>query len=227
MLEWRAISNVNLLANQCRSLKSMLTVAIFRSLSARLHMKYVPNALTIGRIVVTPIMLVLLFSETLFGIAGALVLFILAAVSDYLDGKIARDYKVRSRFGQFLDPLADKVLVLGTFVVFAVLIPAIVPWWGVAIIALRDAVVTGLRSWAESTGRSLRTLPIAKAKTAVQITFLIAMLIVLTGEKVQGGTGEAAAWILQSWIPFAAFVIVVAFTVLTGLLYLLKQEFSS
>ncbi len=190
-------------------------------------MKYVPNALTIGRIVVTPIMLILLFSESLVGFGTALVLFILAAVSDYLDGKIARDYKVRSRFGQFLDPLADKVLVLGTFIVFAVLIPEIVPWWGVALIALRDAAVTALRSWSEARDRSLRTLPIAKAKTAVQITFLIAMLIVLTGAKLQGGLGEASEWILASWMPFAAFLIVVAFTVVTGFMYFLKQEYTS
>jgi CDP-diacylglycerol--glycerol-3-phosphate 3-phosphatidyltransferase len=189
-------------------------------------MKYVPNALTIGRIVVTPVMLVLLFSETLLGMAGALVLFILAAISDYLDGKIARDYKVRSRFGQFLDPLADKVLVLGTFVVLAIQVPHLVPWWGVALVAMRDVAVTGLRSWIESAGRSLRTLPIAKAKTAVQIMFLISMLALLTGVRIQGSVGEAATRTLESWIPLAAFVGVVLFTVTTGVLYFMRQEYA-
>ena len=200
------------------------SVSILVVPSERARMKHVPNALTIARIVVTPVMLILLLSDTLLGIAGALGLFILAAVSDYLDGKIARDYKVRSRIGQFLDPLADKVLVLGTFIVLAVMVPEIVPWWGVVLIALRDASVTALRSWAESKGRSLRTLPIAKAKTAVQITFLILMLILLTAEKLQDELGEAAAWVLDSVLAYATFLLVVAFTVGTGLIYFLKQE---
>ncbi|MEX0601624.1 MAG: CDP-alcohol phosphatidyltransferase family protein [Rhodothermales bacterium] len=190
-------------------------------------MKYVPNVLTIGRIVVTPIMLVLLYSDTLVGISGALVLFVLAAISDYLDGRIARQYKVGSRIGQFLDPLADKVLVLGTFVVFAIMIPRIVPWWGVGLIALRDAGVTGLRSWVESQGLSLRTLPMAKAKTAAQLTFLIAMLVVLTAEKTSGGASEIAMWILASWVPFAAFLLVMLVTVLTGLAYFVRLDYSS
>lgn len=190
-------------------------------------MKYVPNALTIGRIIVTPIVLILLLTNTLPGVGAALVLFVLAAISDYLDGKIARDYKVRSRLGQFLDPLADKVLVLGTFVVLIFIVPDSVTWWGVALIALRDAGVTWLRSWAESGGRSLRTLPIAKAKTAVQITYLILMLLLLTVGKVDHTIGDWASVVLESWIPFAGFVLVVAFTVLTGLVYLLRQEYSS
>ena len=72
-------------------------------------MKFVPNALTISRIVVTPILLVLLFWDTLVGQGSALVLFILAAISDYFDGKLARTYGVPTRLGQFLDPFADKV----------------------------------------------------------------------------------------------------------------------
>lgn len=190
-------------------------------------MKYVPNVLTVARIVVTPIMLVLLFSDTLLGLAAAFTLFVLAAVSDYLDGKIARQYKVRSRIGQFLDPLADKVLVLGTFIVLSVLMPEIVPWWGVVLIALRDAGVTGLRSWAESTGRSLRTLPIAKAKTAVQITYLIVMLLLLTAEKIPGAVGEIASATLATWVPLAVFIAVVAFTVLTGLVYFFRLDYST
>src|SRR5690606_26877245 len=128
-------------------------------------MKYVPNALTIARIIITPLMLVALLSNTFPGLVIALVLFIVAAISDYLDGKIARSYKVRSRLGTFLDPLADKVLVLGTFVALIFLVPQVVTWWAVALIAFRDLAVTLQRMWAEAHGRSLRTLPIAKAKT--------------------------------------------------------------
>ena len=78
-------------------------------------MKHVPNALTIGRILVTPLALWGLATGTFWGQFTGASLFILAAISDYWDGKLARQYGVGSRIGQFLDPLADKVLVLGAF----------------------------------------------------------------------------------------------------------------
>ncbi|GIV60911.1 CDP-diacylglycerol--glycerol-3-phosphate 3-phosphatidyltransferase [Rhodocaloribacter litoris] len=183
-------------------------------------MKYVPNTLTIIRILITPVLLVLLMTNTLWGQVWALVLFVLASVSDYLDGKLARRYAVRSRFGQFLDPVADKVLVLGTFAGLALLVPKVVPWWGVALIAARDLFVTGLRSWAEAHGRSLRTLRVAKAKTTAQLVFIIAMLSVLVLAKVGGSPGALGRDILQTPVPFWLFLLVVLVTVLTGLPYL-------
>lgn len=192
-------------------------------------MKHVPNALTIIRILVTPVLLVLLLSGTFLGQLTALTLFIFAAISDYLDGKLARVYKVGSRLGQFLDPFADKVLVLGTFAVLAYLLPSHVPWWGVVLIALRDFGVTWLRSWAEARGRSLRTLGIAKAKTAVQLTFLITLLVLLTAEKMPAPAvlRDAAAWVFSTPIVLVGFLFVVAFTVYTGVVYLFKQEYTS
>lgn len=192
-------------------------------------MKHVPNALTIIRILVTPVLLVLLLSGTFLGQLSALILFIFAAVSDYLDGKLARVYKVGSRLGQFLDPFADKVLVLGTFAVLAYLLPSQVPWWGVVLIALRDLGVTWLRSWAEARGRSLRTLGIAKAKTAVQLTFLITLLVLLSAEKLPAPAAirDGAAWVFATPIVFVAMMIVVAFTLYTGVVYVFKQEYTS
>ena len=190
-------------------------------------MKYVPNVLTIGRIVVTPILLALLFLDTLSGQGAALVLFILAAISDYFDGKLARSLGARSRLGQFLDPMADKVLVLGTFTALAFLIPQIVPWWAVALIALRDVVVTALRMWAESQGRTLRTIPMAKTKTTLQLVFLIGILVMLTARHLPGVLAEVALWVLSSVIPFILLMAVVALTLYTGVWYVLKKDYVS
>lgn len=190
-------------------------------------MKYVPNALTIARIIVTPLMLVALLSNTLPGLVIALILFIAAAVSDYLDGKIARSYKVGSRLGTFLDPLADKVLVLGTFIALIFIVPEIVPWWAVGLIAFRDLAVTLQRMWAEAHGQSLRTLSIAKAKTGVQLGFLIAILLLLVAARLPGSIGAAAARLLESPVPFIVLLLVVAFTVITGIVYLMRQEYFS
>ena len=190
-------------------------------------MKYVPNALTIGRIVVTPILLALLFWDTLAGQGGALVLFILAAISDYFDGKLARSLGAHSRLGQFLDPMADKVLVLGTFTALAFLIPQVVPWWAVALIALRDVIVTALRMWAESKGRTLRTIPMAKTKTTLQLVFLIGILVMLTARHLPGILAEIAVWVLQSVIPFILLMAVVTLTLYTGLWYLFNKDYVS
>ncbi|NBC18876.1 MAG: CDP-diacylglycerol--glycerol-3-phosphate 3-phosphatidyltransferase [Bacteroidetes bacterium] len=189
-------------------------------------MKFVPNALTIARIVLTPVLLLMLLSETLLGHVGALALFVLAAISDYFDGKIARDYEVRSRLGQFLDPLADKILVLGTFAVLSFMLPDIVPWWAVVLIALRDLAVTLLRTWTESRGRTLRTLGIAKWKTTLQLAFLIGLLTVLVARQPEMPQQIAAAaiWLLDSLIPFIVLMGVVALTVFTGVWYFFNQE---
>ncbi len=187
-------------------------------------MKYVPNTITIIRILVTPVLLVLLMTDTLWGNAWALGLFILASISDYLDGKLARYFGVHSRLGQFLDPIADKVLVLGTFVALAVLVPDAVAWWGVALIGLRDLMVTGLRAWAEANGRSVKTLGIAKAKTTVQLVFLIGMLILMTASKMGGPIGSFGRDALHSAIPYYVFLFVVLFTVATGAVYFFRME---
>ena len=188
-------------------------------------MKYVPNVITISRIAVTPILLVFLFWDTLVGQGAALILFILAAISDYFDGKLARSLGARSRLGQFLDPMADKGLVLGTFIALAILIPHIVPWWAVALIALRDVVVTGLRLWAEAKGQTLRTIPMAKTKTTLQLTFLIGVLVMLTARHLPGVLAEIAIWVLQSVIPFILLMAVVVLTLFTGFWYLFNKDY--
>jgi len=186
-------------------------------------MKYVPNALTITRIVVTPVLLVLLFSNSLAGYAWALGLFVYASLSDHFDGKIARRYDVESTFGKYLDPLADKVLVLGTFIVLIFVLPELVPIWAVALIALRDISVTVLRNWVKKTkGRTLRTILIAKAKTTVQLVYLIGTLLLLTLSRLSGDVGEAALSILNGRFLYWALVFVALFTAATGVVYFVR-----
>lgn len=190
-------------------------------------MMNVPNAITISRIILTPVVLVLLFMDSFAAQLGALVVFIIAAITDYYDGKMARAMQAGSRLGKFLDPLADKILVLGTFIAFSVLMPDIVPWWAVALIAARDAFVTGLRMWHESNGRSLRTSHLAKAKTTVQLVFLIGMLLFLTLARSSGVFKEIGQWVLESQIPWWSMIIVVVFTVVTGIAYLFNASDAS
>ena len=203
-------------------------------------MKHLPNALTISRIAVTPLCLWGLASGTFTGQLAGAVLFILAAISDYWDGRLARDFNVRSRLGQFLDPLADKVLVLGAFIVILTVAPidralaapagAWLPWLAVGLIGLRDLAVTALRSYYERQNRPLRTSSAAKWKTAWQLTFLIALqvfLVVAHARVLDGAWGAVGRFFqgaLESPFPLVFLLVTAAVTVYTGVLYFRRQE---
>lgn len=187
-------------------------------------LKHAPNVLTVLRIALTPVVLLGVWRGGIGGYALAAGIFIVAAISDWLDGHLARVYATSSRMGRFLDPLADKILVLGTFTALAVRHPEIVPVWAVGLIAFRDIGVTLLRSAYESRGKSLRTLPFAKSKTALQLTFLIAVLVFLTARAYGGALGTAASWLLTSPVLAALLYALIALTVGTGLLYAVRRE---
>lgn len=192
---------------------------MFRTVSRR----NIPNALTVARILMTPLLLVLLVTPTFWARLGAVLLFVLASASDYLDGVLARRMEAHSQVGKFLDPMADKILVLGTFVTLAVIEPRVVPWWAVLLIGLRDALVTGLRSWAAARGHALRTLPAAKWKTLVQLLFLFLMLVLLT--LTHGSAPETPRWLLNhTMLPFGLLMVVVGFTIYTGALYVMQAQ---
>ena len=182
--------------------------------------RYLPNLLTVTRIVVTPVLLLLLTVPSQAGQLSAVVLFVLASLSDYYDGVLARRYGVRSRLGQYLDPLADKILVLGTFGMLALQAPGLVPWWAVGVIAGRDMLVTGLRSWVEAGGQTLQTFRVAKAKTLLQLAFLFGVLVLRAATYASPPLRGWATWILQdSLLPGVALAVVVGVTVATGALY--------
>lgn len=183
--------------------------------------RHIPNLLTVARILATPVLLLLLTVPSQAGQTGAVSLFVLASLSDYYDGVLARRLGVRSRLGQYLDPLADKVLILGTFGMLAMQEPTVVPWWAVVLIAVRDLLVTGVRSWAEAWGQTLRTYRLAKAKTMLQVAFLFGVLVLRTATHLSPPFARGASWILyESPVPGLALAIVVGFTLATGALYL-------
>jgi len=137
----------------------------------------VPNVLTIFRILLTPLFIICLFAHYPYARLWALIIFIVASVTDAFDGYYARKYNQVTRQGKFLDPLADKILVSSAFLSFAIL--DLVPYWMVALIIFRDLFVTGLRMAMESKGLTMITSKIAKAKTTIQISVIIFILLYL------------------------------------------------
>ena len=190
-------------------------------------MRFVPNVISALRIAITPVVVFCLLQDAAWARLGAFLLFLIGAGSDYADGVAARLMQAQSRLGRFLDPLADKVLVLGTFCGLAWLYPATIPWWAVALIALRDISVTGLRMHAESHGRSLRTWRLAKSKTAFQLVFLTAALLLRLGEVGTGRIGEWSTHMLDGSGLFWILMVVVAVTLVTGLGYMTRTDYEA
>ena len=161
------------------------------------------NALTMARVVATPFMLLMVLAE---GPAWpAFVLWILVAATDVADGVVARRQGA-TRSGAFLDPLADKVLVLG--VMFALVVNDRLWWLPVALIALRELAVSAYRSWVGRRGISVPARPLAKVKTVVQDVAVGVALLPATGR----------AW--QNLVA-ALLWVAVGLTLVTGAQYLL------
>ena len=151
-----------------------------------------PNLLTISRILAIPLMVLLVAIRQPWADMAACVVFSIAAITDYFDGKIARDRQITSDFGRMLDPIADKLLVGAALMCLAgfgrlpdwSLLPAI-------IILLREILVSGLREYLASLRIGLPVTPLAKWKTGFQMGAL--------GVLLAGDTG--AATIGLGWLP--------------------------
>ena len=138
-----------------------------------------PNALTVGRIVATPLIAVLPFSSSWQLRLTAFVLFTLAGITDYVDGRLARSRKEETDLGRLLDPLADKALLIGTVVPMYLLaddFPFETPWgkvglpfWIVAVVLGRELFMTVFRQLAARRGVVIAAIGPAKWKTGFQL----------------------------------------------------------
>ena len=177
-----------------------------------------PNALTIFRVILTPFFIYLLFSSSTYSNFYALIIFILASVTDAFDGYYARKYNIETEFGNFLDPLADKILVSSAFISFYFL--DLIELWMVVVILSRDFFITCLRIVMKKNGQSLKTSRIAKSKTAVQLILIIFILVFLALEKMEATMFFLFGNIILEYnIVYNATFIVSIFTFYTGFRY--------
>ena len=136
-------------------------------------LKFVPNLITISRIL-SAFLFVAVFLEGKF--AWALVVFSVAAVSDFFDGYLARKFKITSKFGAMLDPVADKVLMFASYLLFAY--EKIIPCYLAAVVILRDILILAVVSVCLLKKIKLEFSPLMSSKinTAVQLMFVILVL---------------------------------------------------
>ncbi len=189
-----------------------------------------PNKLTLSRMVMIPVFIALFYVNFTGHYFVALAVFAIASLTDLLDGKIARKYNLVTNLGKFLDPIADKVLVLSALVVMLT-VPQIftsgLGGWaiiaagcGVAVILAREIIVSGFRMVAASSGVVIAADIFGKYKTTAQD---IAIVILLVGAGVCE-LAEGPAGSVINYIGLGFFAIAVVLTVISGINYLVKNR---
>ncbi len=186
-------------------------------------LKLVPNILTFGRLVLTILFLGMLLyvphaKDRIFVLDIAFTVFVIAGLTDIFDGPIARKLNVASKLGRMLDPLADKILVCGSFICFTLIrepalftIPEtymnVIRWGIVAILIGREGYVTILRHAAEAKGIDFRAVASGKIKMFLQ-SFAIGTVIIKSAHI------QTAAW--GNWFTAIIFLIMLAVTIISG-----------
>lgn len=196
--------------------------------------RHLPNILTFGRLVLSVIFLAMLFFEPTLPpdrdmsfpgyLDVAFLIFIIAALTDMVDGAIARKLNVASKFGRIVDPLADKILICGSFIVFALIgqpklfnLSAaqhfIIQWGFAGIIIVREAFVTILRHWSEAKGIKFPATFSGKIKMFLQ-AFAVGMVIVKMAHV------QTALW--GYWFTSIIYLVTIIITIVSGLLSIRK-----
>jgi CDP-diacylglycerol--glycerol-3-phosphate 3-phosphatidyltransferase len=175
-----------------------------------------PNQLTLGRFVLAVVLFVLIAFEQW---PWCLVVFLAAAVTDWLDGFLARRYKLGTDLGRNLDPMADKVLVCGAFIFLLPVPGAVLQPWMVTVVVLRELVITGLRSYLEGQGAKFGADWFGKLKMWFQSVALVAIFVRLSVQATSWATFSAAVW--DDLIAILLYATVIA-TALSGMQYLYR-----
>jgi CDP-diacylglycerol---glycerol-3-phosphate 3-phosphatidyltransferase len=191
--------------------------------------KQIPNILTFGRLILTVVFLLMILLSPRFYAEGgrsfpgfldlALMVFLIAGLTDAIDGLIARKLNVTTKFGRMLDPLVDKVLVCGAFVCFAIIgepklfdfdpaTMAIIRWSVAGVIILREAYVTILRHIAEGRGVNFSATFSGKIKMLLQ-SFAIGIVVIKTAHF------QTSTW--GDWLTTVTLAVMLIVTVISGL----------
>lgn len=163
------------------------------------------NQLTMLRILLIPVFLVVLYLDFPGNQSVALILFVAASLTDFVDGKIARSRGLITDFGKFMDPLADKMLVMAAMLWFVEV--GRMPAWALLIVVVREFAVSGLRLIAVDNGRVIAAAWSGKVKTASTMVGICVMLIVSVG-----------------WLDTLVTAVIVLTTVYSGIEYFVKNK---
>ena len=185
-----------------------------------------PNQLTIIRLALTPLFfLFMVIGDNSYNTFIATIIFVIASLTDAYDGFIARKYGTVTRWGTFLDPLADKILISTAFV--ALMIKGYLSTWMILVVIIRDTIVTLIRAYGLRKNKPIKTEQLAKWKTTLQI--LIVGLLLLYDNMVTNPFGKTLSLelqeiIRQSGVFDAAMFVIVILTVYSGFTYIIGNR---
>ena len=180
----------------------------------------IANRLTVLRILLVPVLLLFIYIDIPLNYLWALIIFIGASVTDLYDGKLARKYEIVTNFGKFLDPLADKILVISVMIAFIGI--GLAHPITVILVVAREFVVSGVRLVAASgSGKVIDANWWGKTKTTLQIVIIISVLTFLEFSRIINSNRFMEITVLGANIGMW---IVAAFTVISGITYI-KQNF--
>jgi CDP-diacylglycerol---glycerol-3-phosphate 3-phosphatidyltransferase len=181
------------------------------------------NRLTISRLVMTVLFVAALSWDWPYARTLALIIFILAGVTDFFDGEIARRYGEVTNFGKLMDPLVDKIMMAAAFISLVPL--GAIPAWAATTVVARDFLITGLRLMASARGQVLPAERLGKHKTSWQIITVVFFLVLLSArELAYGAVGDG--WWFRAWHragPVLVWITVIL-TVYSGLRYAWKHR---
>jgi len=186
-----------------------------------------PNKLTVSRFILTIAFVGVIFSNLPFHETAAMALFIVAGMTDYYDGKIARRDKLITNFGILMDPLVDKILVCSAFIAFVG--RHWLPAWMAVIIVARELAVTGMRLLAASRNLVLAAENMGKVKTSAQMVAIVSTLVLHSYRE----WGEWSKFVLgfpvfgEPWVflfTLAAQWLAVILTLVSGITYFSRNR---
>jgi len=183
-----------------------------------------PNQLTILRIILSPVFLYLFLSDVIWMKQVSIAIYIVAALSDWYDGWLARKFNYITSWGKFWDPLADKILTSVAFIGFAIV--DLIPWWMVIVIVGRDVIITLLRVFADMKNYAFTTSYYAKWKTLLQMVFLYYLLILYVAKftpEINLVYGDLISSLLNKELIFFIGLLVTIITFHSGILYIIRN----
>ena len=175
----------------------------------------IANKLTISRIILAFICIGFVLSDSLSSLVVAFIIFIIASITDFLDGYLARKHNLISDLGKLLDPIADKILIIGIFCVFLEL--GVINAWMVSLIMLREFIITGLRLYGLNKGVVLEAKRLGKHKTVSQVVGIGVIFLTLIFSKVLPQS-RVVIFLESQFIPILMWYIV-GITLLSGVYY--------
>ena len=176
------------------------------------------NRITLSRLALTVLFVVALNSSWQYARTTALIIFLVAGLTDFIDGEIARRYGITTNFGKLMDPLVDKIMMAAAFISLVPL--SAIPAWAATTVVARDFLITGLRLMASARGLILPAERLGKHKTSWQIITVVFFLVLLSARELKYATDQNEWW-FRAWNQAGPLLvwIAVGFTVYSGLRY--------